>query len=511
MGFSGNHISGETYNNIIGDIFEQNEIVGSFYKNKTGYEFKGSLFLGNFYLNTVGSYFGSNQFSGSTSRNNIGDYTHDNDFLGEVYANSWKTEFYDNTIGNEFNFNDIQNNFHSNGQGNGNIGSGFQYNQIGNFFNNNTIGDNFGFGSIQSQGNKIGNNFYHNTVGEYFYNNSIPDNFYENEIGNYFQWNIINTDINNTSFALNYGNITGFSYTSIGTGATDDVYYDMLICGDTQTMGVDAAFDIEVSGGTVIGVTGSTQGRLYSIGDVLTIRGNRIGGVTGVIDGFSSDAIGKSGVTGSYTNVIATGTGGENATFDINVTSGLVDGIAINNGGGSYSVGETLTIAGGAFDGPDDITITVDTLYSDDVVITVTGATAGSLFYDHYTKQIFERKGGSKRVSFYDEDDILTIDSVYLSAGYDSPVYSQPLSFPIAAVSFNFQCDGGYVGSDFTTSSTVYNMTGMVEFFNAYPSLKVFGRWFDNNDGTIGLYPNSSSYRQDLCPSGAFTINVFEN
>ena len=270
-------------------------------------DFKGNYIRGDFGGNKIDSDVGGNEFSGNTYLNNIGIATYDNDFLGDVYGNNWVGLFYLNVIGDSFERNSfgegvydniIGTNFNANSFGhetNNNtigedffsnnikeyfyentIGNGFQTNQIGSYFNNNTIDDYFGYGYGDPQGNKIGSNFRNNTIGEYFYNNTIPDNFEENIIGEYFQWNIINTKIDNTDFTPNYGNITGFSYTALGTGATNTTYVG--VTGTTSGMGINATFDIEVSGGTVIGVSGNTQGKLYHTGDTITILGTQIDG-----------------------------------------------------------------------------------------------------------------------------------------------------------------------------------------------------------------------------------------
>ena len=399
-GFDNNSISGETHNNRIGDQFENNTIYGDFYDNQIFNEFKGNITYQDFYYNRTDWGFGSNQFSGDCSHNTFGSTISGNDFLGDVYQNTFKGDVFGNTIGNNF--------------ANNNIGVGFS---------NNTIGENFGYGASAPQGNIIGNYFVDNTIGEYFYNNTIPDNFHDNEIGNYFQWNVINTNIDYTNFTLNYGNITGFSYTTSGTGATDTIHTDLT--GTTNGHGVNATFDVEVSGGTVIGVTGATEGRLYQNNDELTILGIQIGGTT-----------------------------------------------------------------------PED-----------NIVITVTGATSGSSFYQHYTKQIFERRLGNKRVSFYDEDDILNVDSVYEISGY-IPVYSQVVSFPFSSASFEFECDGNYTNDGGITNQSASTMSELVTVFNN--NFRQFGYFFDNNDGTIGLYINPS-LKQQYCPSGTYTINVFNN
>ena len=399
-GFYNNNISGNTNTNRIGEQFENNTIYGDFYDNQIFNEFKGNITYQDFYKNRLDWGFGGNQISGVCSNNSFGPTIDSNDFLGSVYANTFKGGVFGNTIGDNFETN--------------NIGFGFS---------NNTIGENFGYGGAEPQGNIIGNYFNDNTIGEYFYNNSIADNFHDNIAGDYFQWNVINTNIDYTDFTLNYGNITGFSFTATGTGITDDIYTNLT--GTTSGHGVNATFDVEVSGGTVIGVSGNTEGRLYVNNDELTILGIEIGGTT-----------------------------------------------------------------------PED-----------NIVITVTGTTSGSSFYQHYTKQIFERRLGNKRVSFYDEEDTLNVDSVYEVSGY-IPVYSQSLSFPFSSASFEFECDGSYTNSGGTTNQSASTMTELVTVFNN--NFRQFGYFFDNNDVYIGLYINPS-LKEQYCPSGTYTINVFNN
>ena len=399
-GFDNNSISGETHNNRIGDQFENNTIYGDFNDNQIFNEFKGNITYDSFYKNRLDWGFGGNQISGYCGENAFGPYIDSNDFLGDVYQNTFKGGVFSNTIGNNF--------------ANNNIGIGFI---------SNVIGENFGNGGGVAQGNIIGNYFNNNTVGEYFYNNSIPDRFEYNVIGDYFQWNVINTNIDRTDFTLNYGNVTGFSYTATGTEATDTVYTGLT--GTTNGVGTGATFDVEVSGGAVIGVTGATEGRLYQTSNTITILGTQIGGATP----------------------------------------------------------------------------------ADDIVITVTGVTSGSLFYEHYTKQIFEKKGTDKRVSYYDENDTLNVDSIYLASGY-IPVYSQSLSFPIPNASFEFECDGNFTNSFGGTSVLVNNMQELVNLLNQ--NFRVAGYFFDNNDGTLGLYINPS-LKEEYCPSGTYTINVFND
>lgn len=556
--FYNNNISGETYTNIIGEEFENNTIYDEFLDNQIFNNFKGNLIYEQFIYNKVDYGFSGNELSGVCSGNVFGPFTFDNDFLGDVFVNRFVGEVYGNTIGDEFANNNIGIAFTNNI-----IAQDFQNNEIGSYFQYNTIDEGFGFGGSSTQKNYIGDEFYNNTVGEYFYNNRVGNYFQNNTLGDYFQWNVIDTNINSVDFTPNYGNITAFTYNVLGTGTTDGIYTNLS--GTTNGHGVNATFDIEVSGNTVVSVSGNTSGKLYQTGDTITIPGNQIGGLTGVISGFTTNTLsvkvykpadstyeypsnetemdylidnsplfdtyystniqgvsystkvgtdqdnyamviegyiqipsgntyyfglnsddgsdafvngikvsdwygahGDSGVsnsttypipltagtypvkvrlqeigggdivtlfygydgitwnnipdswfkpnvtgiTGTYSNINAQGGDGTNATFDVIVVDGLVDSVVLSNGGSSYQVGEILTIPGSEFGGTEDITITVDSVYSDDVVVTVTGISPNPSVYETYTCQIFERQGGLKRLSHYDSNDILTIKNI---------------------------------------------------------------------------------------------------
>lgn len=380
-----------------GSLFIDNTIAGTF---------KGNLILNEFLGNDVSSFIDSNEFLGSVYGNQIGASTYYNNFLGSVSGNKWKGNFGNNNIGLNFSNNTFGNHVHGN-----TLSDDFQNNEIGNAFNVNTIGDGFGFGNNDTQGNRIGNNFYDNAIGEYFYNNYISDNFHDNIIGNYFQWNVVNTNVDTIDFTPNYGNIVEFTYSAGGTSAAQGEYLD--VSGITNDLGVNASFIINVTDGLVDNVTIDDDGKLYKTGDTIRILGTSIGGDTGVITTFSTDGIGLTGASGSYSNIFAQGSAGsgENAIFTVNVLNGVVDEVILTAGGGDYSVGNVLTILGSDFGGVSDISITVTSVYSDDVVITVTGVTIPSV-YENYTCQIFKKQGGAKRLSFYDSNDILTIKNI---------------------------------------------------------------------------------------------------
>jgi hypothetical protein len=426
--FRENTIADDVYNNNFFGTFNNNVIAGDEVYENNFYSYAEDNQIGaNFQLNTIGdpenignTNFTKNYIGTDVKGNLISGYFEGNKIGHLFVANQIGDNFNDNNIGNYFIENDIldgfSDNFILNTFAGNNIANGFRGNKIGNYFINNTIGDDFGYGGSNWRGNVIGNNFIDNTIGEYFYDNNVGDNFGNNTIGNYFEWNTIDTRIESTDFTINYGNITGFTYTSGGTGGATDGTYPGLTGFVSGGPGSGAAFDVGVSGGTVYSVALNTAGSQYTTNDTITILGTAIGGITGGIQTFTSNAIGKTGADDTYIGLIAGATaGGENASFTVTVTSSLVSDIQIYDKGVAYSVGDNLTILGSQFggtDGSDDISISVSTLYSDSIVIGITGISQTPSVYEEYTCQIFERKGGNKRLSFYDENDILTIKNI---------------------------------------------------------------------------------------------------
>jgi hypothetical protein len=380
-------INSEFSNNVVGVFTSNNRINSYFHSNVIGNDFGNNAILNNeFILNHIQNQFQSNTIRGNFNENEI----------GNVFTSNNLGVFFDNKTGNYFTNNTISDYFQHN-----EIGSGFQYN---------TIDEYFGFGGSVRRGNKIGNAFTNNNVGEYFYDNILPDNCQNNTIGDYFQWNVFNTSVNSVDFTINYGNVTAFTYIALGNATPDGTYLNRF--GTTNGNGVNASFDIEVSGFAVIGVSGNTSGKLYQIGNTITIPGTQLNGSSGLINAFSTDGIGMTGVTGIYTDILVQGGNGTNSTFDVTVVDGVVDSVSLNNGGEGYSLGNTLTIPGNVFGSTDNIDITVDSVYSDDVVVTVTGIGPNPSVYETYTCHIFERQGGLKRLSYYDSSDILTIKNI---------------------------------------------------------------------------------------------------
>lgn len=344
--FISNKLSNYSAFNVIGANFKNNEI-GDFFGN-SGIGLNNDI-AADFNNNKIGNYFGNDGNNVNGGGNTITNGFYDNLIGTKFYGNTIDPLFYRNDIGNQFHNNTIQDipggaEFQNNEIGNkfnNNTTDGYFYgNQIGGGFNNNGVGSDFysnviGYGF---NGNTIGTSFYTNTIDYYFQNNTIIQDFYKNNIEPYFGSNTIalnfnsnkiKTQISGINFTDFYGNITGFTYSNTGSTATDGLY---LGVGQNSTtgIGVNATFNIEVSLGSVIGVTGNTQGKFYTVSDTLTILGAQISGVD------------------------------------------------------------------------------VD----DDVIITVTGINSLPSVYETYTCDIFERQGGTKRLSYYDSSDILTITNI---------------------------------------------------------------------------------------------------
>ena len=407
------------YRNNIMNYFTDNIIDGGdFQNNEIGSQFSNNTLLnGQFYKNDIGNGFNNNKFYSEVFGNLIGNGFNGNNIYCYFYDNRIAEYFEDNTLGDPLNYGSV--NFRANNIGNSfynNTCLGyFSYNTIGSDFYSNTIGDGFGFGYSTSQGNVIGNYFYNNTIGEYFYNNTIADGFYNNQVYDYFQMNNIkSTPLNGIDFTQNFTNITAFTYTTNGSTATEGTYN--ALTGLTNGTGVNALFNVVVTGSVVSDVTLNVGGKYYAVNDTITIYGVDYGGVSGQISSYSSNGVGKNGATGVYQSLPVTGGHGTNADFDVVVTDGLVSSVMIYGVGLGYRVGDQLLILGNLFggvDGVDDITVTVDsTVLADEITITVTGVSPVPTVYEQFNCDIFKNAGNVDRLSFYDASDILTIKNI---------------------------------------------------------------------------------------------------
>jgi hypothetical protein len=362
-----------------------------------------------------------------------------------VGGNNFSGETYDNKIGSYT----FDNDFYGNVGGNTWV-DGFYQNAIGNDFSYNIIK-----GSVGN--NTIGQNFRGNEIGDEFNGNTIGDNFGNgngeprgNKIGNNFYQNIIGEYFYNNTIPDN------FYYNTIGD------YFQWNII-NTKVDYVNFTTNL------------------------------------GNITGFTYDATGSTANDGLYIAIGGSTDGnGVNADFWVNVSSGEVVGISGLTPGSLYLSGDVITILGSSISGdvPDD-----------NITITVTGISETPIAYEVFTKQIFENKNNDKRISFYDENDVLTIEPIISNSVL---VYSQALSFPINNISMNFECDGLGLGEYVYGNQTVTNMAALVSLFNNWGDTNKNGFYFDNGDGRLGVYI-SQALKNNLCPTGVITMNVFND
>ena len=411
------------------------------------------------------------------------------------YGTEWNSIYTENNIGSGFEDNIINNEF----KGNFIINS-FQNNDVSsyisaNHFSGGTYNNKMGIYTFSNdflgyctnntwsewfEGNTIGDGFRNNTFTDNTYSNTIGINFASNEIKSYFNNNTI---LDNFGYGYNepQGNKIGNNFNSNQIG---EYFYNNSI--------TDNFYDNQIGNFFQWNVLNTNINNL----DFTSGYGN--------ITGFTYVANGTTAGNPSTTDVVGTtNADGIDAKFTIISDSGSIVDVNMTNYGRLFLVNDTITVLGTQIGGatPDD-----------DVVITITGVSETPAFYEHYTKQIFERKNGGKRVSYYDENDILTIDSVFDASGYNLDVYSQDLSgnFSINYVSFQFYCDGGFVNDGGVTNKTVTNMSELVEEFNSNTITNKYGIFFDNGDGRLGLTMNKF-FKDAICPTGTITLNVYND
>jgi hypothetical protein len=332
--YTSNDIYLEFYDNSIGNDSNNNNINIGFYDNKIGNNFNDNTTMQIFQGNTIGNNFqnnligpelsGWNNLSNLAGRNyevwrnslegNVGNYILDRELVMKIISTGqyFKIIFTKWTKGNGGGFSYNRQEIDSNGnnigsevsftkenfsndvdvivegvveitrgeeQGIYNIATESNYNQ-----NNSPVDTRWNSifsqqnGDIRFRNNVIGNSFDDNEcLGQFAYN-TIGDSFDTNVIGNKFQWNVVNTYVDNIDFTTNYGNIVGYTYIANGEGGTDGTY--TLPISTTSSYGVSSTFEIQVDNGMVIGVTVSDSGKLYQVGDKLTILGEEIDGAT---------------------------------------------------------------------------------------------------------------------------------------------------------------------------------------------------------------------------------------
>jgi len=350
-------------------------------------------YIGN-YSNLYLNKFNSNGFL--LSNNVFFSYqsTYDNKIGDGSYCNTIRWYFYENKIGysfcynktkySSFNSNNIENGFQNNiinhGFFNNSIGYGFQNNYINPSFGENNIGYYFQNNMIYSNsyfgGNIIGQEFYSNMIYSIFYDNvidiyfhdnniyldfgenKISQKFYNNEIHSYFTQN--NTDL------YFYENIIGNSGNTFyyNNNKIDQYFKSNIINGDFT----NNIIDYGMTANQFFGSTSSNEIGYITInndflGDVYNNKWSRWFSSNSVGGNFINNVIGDS----FQSNVI-------NQNFQSNIIPNS------NNDNGDYVFKNQYNNS--------------------------------SVLCEDTTVNVYKNRSGNHRLSYYDEMDVLTTDSL---------------------------------------------------------------------------------------------------
>ena len=410
--FFNNTIGNNSYNNTFNDDCDNNQIGDSFYNNSTNDDFDGNIIGENFNNNYITSNFNNNRIGsdfnnnillgGSFYRNNIGNNFEDNvwnngDFQNNEIGNQFNnngvySDFYKNDIGNGYNNNEVYSNFYGNLIGNGYAGNNlycsFYDNKIGEYYISNTIGDINNPNTYEFYSNQIGNNFqvngitantHNNVIGNQFENNTILDDFYNNQIFNDFK-----------------GNIT---YGEFYFNKTDSIFVANEFSGDCA----DNTFGPFTLGNDFLGNLYSNTLKSYSLENVIgdNFIGNNIG--EGFYDNTISDEFQYNQIGSSFNN----NTIGENFGFGVSTPQGnRIGNNFSDNTIGEYFYNNTI---------PDNFRDNlVGNYFQWNIVNTeVDGICLSTgMLYDITTVNVFKNKNGDDRLSYYDELDVLTIETL---------------------------------------------------------------------------------------------------
>jgi hypothetical protein len=330
-------------------------------------------YVGNYSNLSLGSFLNpfilaNNVFiSGSYINNTIGDGSYNNTFNddcdnnqigGNFYNNSTNDDFDGNIIGENFNNNYITSNFNNN-----RIGSDFDFNILlgGSFYRNN-IGNDFN--------NNVWTNsdFQNNEIGNQFNNNKIYGDFYNNDIGNGYK--------NNESYSQFYRNL-------IGNGYNNNTIYSQFFENNIEHVFGD-----------------NTIGTVLTIG-TYDFRGNRIGSYFGNNNCYGSFAYNTIGTNFNY-NEVQDGFGfGGSSSQGNRIGNDFTD-----NTIGEYFYNNII---------PDNFyNNTIGDSFQWNIVNTEVNNVCLStgMLYDITTVNVFKNKNGDNRLSYYDEVDVLTIETL---------------------------------------------------------------------------------------------------
>jgi hypothetical protein len=387
-----------------------------------------------------------------TEVTDVYDFT-DNLIQNDFQNNNFDGGFGDNIVGNNFNGNDIRAYFNDNTVGNDNTSNEvyleFYNNKIGNDFSNNNI-------NIDFYDNKIGNDFNNNTTMFIFENNTIGNNFNDNSIDSQLSgWNdlsnvaVRNYEVWRNSLNGNVGNYildrplvmkitsTGQYFKIIFTKWTQGPgggfqYERTEIDSSGQPIGEPVIFtkenysdDVDVIVEGVVEITRGNQNGIYNVATEGTYNQNTSPADTewnsifsqqNADINFTSNIIGNLFNENNCLGVFAYNTIGDR--FSQNT---IQDGFGFGYGdprGNKIGNNFTQNSIGEYFYDNTIIDNFRDNVVSDNFQFNMINTPVSSTtltscaLYSGLTVNVFRNGNGDNRLSYYDESDVLTIESL---------------------------------------------------------------------------------------------------
>ena len=408
--------NGTNYNTYLGDnvsydtfILSNNVFLSGSYRNNTfGGNVVGNTLNDDMDSNIIGPYCQYNIITNDFDRNNIGSYFQyniidcdmesnqiDNYFQNNMLGDADGQDFDYNRIGSSFSYNFLT--FNNNDFINNNIGENFNSNLIDSGFRNNTIVGDFYNNLIRNA------DFYDNTIGDNFYDNIIPVSFTSNNIGDNFNTNTIYFEFRKNSI------LNGFNLNTIG--AVDNlgpVFENNQIMNNFKGNDLQGDF---WSNQIKTNFKGNDIFEEFGYNNVgYSFFSNNLSGVT--IHNNIGDYFQFNNCNGSFQyNTIGTNFTNNDVQDGFGVGGGTPQGNRIGNNFEDNTIGEYFynnTI-------PDNFTDNlVGNYFQWNIVNTeVNGICLSTgMLYDITTVNVFKNKNGDNRLSYYDEVDVLTIETL---------------------------------------------------------------------------------------------------
>jgi hypothetical protein len=408
--------------NVIGNYFNNNRITSNFQYNRVGENFQYNCLVQNsFYRNNIMNGFENNIISGNDFQNNE---------IGGGFNNNVIRygQFYKNDIGNGFNQNNVYSDFFGNLIGNGfnynNLYCQFYDNTIGEYYNSNTIGDIINPYTYEFYSNKIGNSFNDNTIsgttnsnliGNTFENNTILDVFTNNVIGNEFKGNLMFGDfeLNNVGSYINANNFSGNTYQNnigdytlsndflggVGDNSWDNSFNGNVIGYNFYNNNIQHNFD------------NNTIGDDFQYNQIGSYFDDNVIGVNfysnNIQNNFGNNTIANGFQTNQIGDYFNNNTIGDNFGYGYSAPQGNIIGNNFyNNTIGEYFYNNSI---------PDNfVENTIDNFFQWNIVNTAVSGVCFStgMLYDVTTVNVFKNKNGDNRLSYYDEVDVLTVETL---------------------------------------------------------------------------------------------------